>query len=117
MVLPGHLAGGYLATYSLLALTNTSFSPTETNILYLIGIIAGEIPDIDLIFFYFEYKKKKIHKISGHREYITHTPIFWTCISLVAILPGIIFNSNFIFYTGLVILFGTMSHFIFDSIE
>ncbi|MFA6295551.1 MAG: metal-dependent hydrolase [Candidatus Paceibacterota bacterium] len=117
MVLPGHLSGGYLATYSLLALTHASFSPLQTSILYTIGIIAGEIPDIDLLFFYLEYRKDKIHKIFNHRYYITHTPALWLAISLLTIIFGLIFNSVFTIFIGLTILIGSWSHFVLDSIE
>lgn len=117
MVLPGHLAGGYLAAYSLLALSHVSFSGTDTAILLAIGILAGEAPDVDLIPFYFEYKKDRAHKISHHREYFTHAPIVWIGFSLAISLLGFIFNSIFMEFAGLVVLVSSLSHFILDSIE
>lgn len=123
MVLPGHLAGGYLATTALISLTGWSFSINELNTLYIIGALAGEIPDIDLFAFYFENKFKTQSKEENgdkshtHRKYFTHTPLFWIIASLSISILGMLFSSIFTFAIGLVILVGTMSHFILDSID
>jgi hypothetical protein len=55
MVLPGHLAGGYIATTIVLSLLPASiqFSTGQLTTLYIVGILSGEIPDIDLLLFYF----------------------------------------------------------------
>ncbi|MFA6553922.1 MAG: metal-dependent hydrolase [Candidatus Paceibacterota bacterium] len=122
MVLPGHLAGGYLATYGILALSSStagfsSFSPTELSVLFIIGTLAGELPDLDLAWFYLENRNHKHSKVHSHREHITHTPIFWLGISALIAIFGFIFNSSFISFVGLLILAGTWTHFILDSIE
>jgi hypothetical protein len=64
MVLPGHIAGGYLATYALLAVAHSvapaslaTFSQNEILAFYIIGMIAGELPDIDLFWFYLENRR------------------------------------------------------------
>jgi len=132
MILPGHLAGGYLATHALLFLAPATFSPTEVYALYAIGIIASDSPDIDLLWFYFENKKyeknQKLnhgevengkaskHPKANHREHITHTPIFWLIVSAIIAFIGYIFNSSFTEFGALVILAGSWSHLIFDSI-
>jgi uncharacterized membrane protein len=117
MVLPGHLSGGYLATTALLSLAPWSTSTNELTALYIIGTIAGEIPDIDLFSFYFEKKKNKNSSHSNHREYLTHIPLFWITISLLISLFGLIISSSFIIALGFVFLVGTLSHFILDSID
>ena len=118
MVLPGHLSGGYLSTTALLSLISFgSFSANEITTLYIIGTIAGEIPDIDLFIFYFEKKKNNNSTRSTHREYFTHMPLFWIILSLIISFLGSLFSSPFTIVTGFVILFGTMSHFILDSID
>jgi hypothetical protein len=117
MVLPGHLSGGYLATTALLSLAPWSFSTNELITLYIIGTIAGEIPDIDLFAFYFEKKKNNNSFHSNHREYITHLPTFWITISLLISLFGLIISSTFTLALGFVFLVGTISHFILDSID
>lgn len=125
MVLPGHLAGGYLTATALLAVFSPDLSITQTNALLIIGTIAGELPDIDLLFFNIAHRlhHKKIKNgedsnvIKSHRDYITHMPIFWLIISLIIVIIGEILNSSFIIYMGWIILGGTWSHLILDSIE
>ena len=116
MVLPGHLAGGYLAARAVLFLTHASFPPGQTTALLAIGTLAGELPDIDLVFFYFEHTSDKPEKIASHRDYITHVPLFWLAVSLVISSFGLLGHSAFIGYLGLMILAGTWSHFLLDSI-
>ena len=72
MVLPGHLAGGYLASRAVLFLTHATFTPVQTATLLVIGTLAGEAPDIDFIFFYFNQRSKTSKKVAEHRDYFTH---------------------------------------------
>ncbi len=118
MVLPGHLAGGYLATTSILSLVTVPFSNTELTLLYIIGILAGEIPDIDLFAFYFEKNKgSSSSKKHTHREYITHLPLFWFSLCLVIFFIGYSADWVFLMTMSLVILAGVFSHFLFDSLD
>ena len=120
MVLPGHLAGGYLSARIVLALAPAAaaFSPTQTAILLTIGTLFGDSPDIDLIFYYFN--QKSIHPDNdeiGHRHNITHTPIFWLCISLAIVAIGWSFGSLFTEFIGWMVLSGSWTHLLLDSIE
>ncbi len=117
MVLPGHLAGGFLSAKAVLFLAGAIFTPFETAVILIIGIISGEGPDMDVLKFYFDRNKTDGSRPNGHRDYITHAPIVWILFSAVVYLLGIIFSNNFIAIIGLTILIGSMSHFIFDSIE
>ncbi len=116
MVLPGHLAGGYLATTALLLLTHSSLPTSQMTALLIIGTLAGELPDIDLIPFYLANLRNSPN-VHSHRTYFTHAPAFWLIVSLVIAAAGLIFKSSFVEYLGLVILAGTWSHLILDSIE
>jgi inner membrane protein len=120
MVLPGHLAGGYLVSTALITALHPDFSATQLNILLLIGTLSGELPDIDLLFFNLKNRNKAREEIStseNHRNFITHVPLFWLAISAVIYLLGMLFDSKLTEYIGILILGGTLSHFIFDSIE
>ncbi len=117
MVLPGHLAGGYLATIALLTVFPSDLTINQINTLLIIGTLAGEFPDIDLLFFNLKYRHNTANRNDSHRNYITHIPFFWLVSSLIVVIIGIIFNSTFTKYLGWVILAGTWSHFILDSIE
>lgn len=117
MVLPGHIAGGYIAARAVLFVAHASFPPEQTAALLVIGTLAGELPDIDLLFFYFNQRSRTSRKISGHREYITHAPLFWLVISLIIAGIGWLIGSAFVQFIGWMIWAGTWSHFILDSIE
>jgi len=118
MVLPGHLAGGYIVTTAILKFIpgTENFSNNEILLLYIIGILSGEIPDIDLLFFYFS-KKINNSKKATHREFYTHLPLFWLIISALIIIFGYILDSSFVILIAIILLGGTFSHLVFDSIE
>ena len=122
MVLPGHLAGGYLVTRGLLAIFHPGFSATEIDSLLIIGTLAGEFPDVDLIRLYFDNKpldaKTTASKLTtDHRTYITHAPLLWLLISLSTVVIGYLCSSIFTEWIGWLILAGSWSHLLLDSIE
>jgi len=118
MVLPGHLAGGYLTAKAVLYLAHASFSPAETTALMAIGTLAGEAPDIDLLFFYLHQKYSAVpEKRDSHRSFITHTPAFWLLISMLIVGTGWIGSSLFTETLGWLLLAGSWSHFLLDSFE
>jgi hypothetical protein len=110
MVLPGHLAGGYLAARGLLAVFHPGFSTAEIDALLIIGTLAGDLPDIDLARWYFEGK-------GDHRKYFTHGPFFWLLISLAIATGGYLSGSVFTEWIGWLILASSWVHLLFDSIE
>ncbi len=117
MILPGHLAGGYLVTKALALVVNPAMSPEQMVAIFIIGTLAGELPDIDIaIHIFTKYFTKRIDK-PNHREYITHTPLFWAIISGIISSIGYLINSDFVIFGGLIILAGTWSHLLLDSIE
>ena len=111
MVLPGHLAGGYLAARALLSLTHASFPPGQTTALLAIGTLAGELPDIDLVRFALDKRD------ADHRDYFTHAPLFWLAIALVIALVGYAAGSPFSEFVGWLVLSGSWCHLLFDSVE
>jgi membrane-bound metal-dependent hydrolase YbcI (DUF457 family) len=121
MVLPGHLAGGYLTATALLAVFHPDLSMAQTNALLVIGTLAGELPDIDLFFFNIRHRRDRneprhIQDTDNHRNYITHVPFFWFIVSATISFVGFI-SSTFIEWIGFILLAGTLSHFILDSVE
>jgi hypothetical protein len=116
MVLPGHLAAGYLITKGLLDLAPGVFSPTQTTVLLIIGTLFGDGPDIDLIWFYFANKYWHKDKKS-HRDYFTHKPIVWLSLSIAVFLVGLAVSSTIVQFLALVILASSCGHFIIDTIE
>ena len=116
---------------ALLAVFHPDFSTAQTNALLIVGTLAGELPDIDLFFFNIKHRRdrheqKKIEDTESHRDYITHTPFFWLTVSVAISFIGFIsdgifgsmfMNSTFIEWIGFILLAGTLSHFVLDSIE
>jgi membrane-bound metal-dependent hydrolase YbcI (DUF457 family) len=121
MVLPGHLAGGYLASKLIVYLFPNALlgglTTPESTALTIIAILASELPDLDLIRFYFEQKKNGKARIKDHREYFSHAPSFWLFISATIALFGFYLNDEFIKSISVMILVGTWSHLILDSLE
>jgi hypothetical protein len=117
MVLPGHIAGGYLAARGLLAIFHPGFSSTEIDSLLIIGTLAGELPDIDLIKLYFDHKLERPNRVNDHRIYFTHAPFFWLVISLLIVAGGYLAGSLFTEWIGWLVLVGSWSHLILDSLE
>ncbi|MEA2715668.1 MAG: hypothetical protein QOG91_696 [Candidatus Parcubacteria bacterium] len=107
-----------MATYALLALSHAAFTPLQTAILFAVGTLAGEAPDLDLIRFSLEQRSdKKAGKTVSHRDYFTHAPLFWLAASLTVVIVGLISGFIFTQFVGWTILCGSISHFILDSIE
>jgi len=115
MLLPGHLAGGYLATLALVKLTNSGLDQSQINHLLILGAIAGAIPDWDHIVSFIQTKAIQLPKDErhSHRNLFTHTPLFWLFISVVVYL--LTQNLAFGSYFALTVLVGSWSHFFLDT--
>jgi len=114
MLPPGHIAAGYLTAYGFIHLSNSPFTPHETNILLLAGAILGALPDIDIIPF---FKGRATLYFTGsdtHRRYITHAPVLWLILGLTIALEA---PNPFIRDIGLLIWLAPWGHFVGDSIE
>lgn len=117
MVLPGHLAGGYLTAAALMEAFHPALSDAQTAAVYIIGTIAGELPDMDLVFFYISQVSRRPSAKQSHRDHVTHIPAFWLAICVAIVATGLIIGSVFVQFIGWAVLAGTWSHFILDSIE
>lgn len=117
MVLPGHLGGGYLMARALLSVFHPVFSQAQVTALMVIGTLCGDLPDIDLIAFSYTHFFKKNSAKEQHREYITHMPLFWLIPSMTVVAAGAVFGSPFVEYVGWLILIGSWTHLLLDSIE
>jgi len=106
-----------LAARAVLFFANAVLSPVQTASLLAIGTLAGEAPDIDLIFFYFNQRSATSKKMDSHRSYPTHAPMAWLIACLAVVLGGHIAGSAFAELVGWMILAGSWSHFTLDSIE
>ncbi len=119
MVLPGHFAGGYLTARAVLVLAPAAaaFSPTQTAILLVIGTLFGDGPDLDLFWYSFKHLILKSAENDNHRDYATHAPLVWLTASLLIVLAGWIAGSLFVQFIGWMVLSGSWTHLLLDSIE
>jgi len=114
MILPGHLALGYLVTYGLLKLLNPGFSAADSNFILAIGTIFGAIVDFDFISYFIRNKTLRLRNDVSHRDQLSHAPLLWLIIGLL-----IFFFADDVFtkVIGLTVWISTWSHFAFDSFE
>ncbi|MDE2040804.1 MAG: metal-dependent hydrolase [Patescibacteria group bacterium] len=117
MVLPGHIAGGYLVSRLILSWAPASFSSVQIVWLTVVGTLAGELPDIDIAYFSFKKIIVRSETVENHRDYLTHAPVIWLIVAGLISIAGELITSQFIVWLGIVVFAGTWTHFILDSIE
>jgi len=118
MVLPGHLGAGYIATRILLHFAHPTLTRIQTIWILIIGTLAGDFPDFDLVWDYFKYRNVPVGTRPGsHRHYMTHAPIIWVIISLIIVGIGSLAGSEFMKIIGWLFWIGPWTHFVLDSIE
>jgi membrane-bound metal-dependent hydrolase YbcI (DUF457 family) len=116
MLPPGHLAAGYLTAKALLYFGHQNFTELQQSALIGWGLIFGVAPDLDMLY---SFAKQKGYRVIGddlpqHRKYISHAPILWLIAGLVIyFFAGNIYHK----YIGLLLWFGSWSHFILDSFD
>lgn len=71
-----HLPAGYLLTKIL----SLKFDPARRTSLWICGLAASLLPDIDILWFYLE------GGVRNHRYYATHWPLFWMLMFAAAVL-------------------------------
>lgn len=113
MILPGHLAAGYVATFLTITTLGYSFTPTEQTLLLTAGTLLGDAPDVDVFFSFIKHKSVKVHSLKGHRDHITHIPLLWLLLGLSIWISS---TSDFYKTLGLLLWFCPWSHLICDSI-
>lgn len=113
MLLPGHIAAGYLATKTILSFASPELSAAQTSLLTLIGTLAGAAPDLDLAFYFFSFRSFELRLDKSHREYISHAPLLYFFVALLVALIG---GTPFAYALGAVFLGGAVSHFALDTI-
>jgi len=125
MVLPGHLAAGYLTTYGVLKLApsylSLSLSSVQIFWLFIIGTLLGDAPDIDAVFGILKSRSLSPKGLDGHRKYPTHAPVVWLAAGLVVFFTARCFGTigvpAFFQVLGLLMWLCPWSHFLCDSVE
>ena len=113
MVLPGHLAAGYITTFLTITTLGYSFTPTEQTLLFTAGTILGNAPDLDIFFSFLKNKSVGVSSIKGHRDNITHVPFLWLILGIIVWFSS---TSDFYKTLGILLWLCPWIHLICDSI-
>ncbi|MBL8030518.1 MAG: metal-dependent hydrolase [Candidatus Doudnabacteria bacterium] len=117
MLPPGHIAAGFLTSVALVKLTNSSAEVSNINQFYLWGMFWGFAPDFDNFLAFYRMKSwwyKQGSDGGMHRKFYSHIPVLWL---LVGVLAYVLAPSAYWKTMALLMLFGSFSHFLLDSIE
>ena len=121
MIFPGHIAAGFLTTYSVVSFFPGLHAPvggTELAALFAAGTLLGDAPDIDVLFYFLKKKTTSPDKLSAHRTYITHAPVVWLLLGLSIFFLSSAFGlGSFWCILGLLVWLCPWSHFLCDSID
>ncbi|MBI4599868.1 metal-dependent hydrolase [Candidatus Uhrbacteria bacterium] len=112
MLPPGHASAGYLVAFGVASFFHLFYGDPQTQALLWYGFVLGALPDLDMFVAFFKTRSLVIENSKqSHRAYITHTPVFWICVAVVA---GVVTHSTIIFYST---LFAPLSHLILDALQ
>lgn len=112
MLPPGHVAAGFMTAAAAVKIFHPHLSPEQINQLYWWGMFWGFAPDLDVFYAFFKIKAFKINP--EHREYATHRPLVWL---VAGLLLYFLSSSSFWRLNSVLMVAGSFSHFILDSIE
>jgi inner membrane protein len=101
-----HIPAGYLLTKALVRRDRPDYRR-----LMATGLVASVLPDFDL--FYHYLGDGGAHE---HHNYITHTPVFWLVLSLLAAVVLLVARRRDLLIYLAVVLSGVLLHLILDSV-
>lgn len=115
MLPPGHVAAGYLTALAAIKIFNPNFDQHQVNQLLLLGMFWGFAPDLDVFYAFFKIRgfTSDINK-ADHRKFVSHAPFLWLAAGIVLY---VIVSDPFWKFNAILIVAGSWSHFLLDSIE
>jgi hypothetical protein len=96
MILPGHIAAGYLTAFVVTTSAGFLLSPQEQIILLGAGALLGDAPDIDVYLSFLKKKTTSTTGLRGHREYVTHAPIIWLILGLLILAKRLVYYYGYV---------------------
>lgn len=112
MLPPGHVAAGYLTALLAVKVFKPEISSDQLNCVYWWGMFWAFSPDLDAFWAFFRSKSLKLGP--EHRQFYSHRPLIWM---FVGILLYLFVENSFWKFNIILLIFGSLSHFILDSIE
>lgn len=101
-----HLPAGYLMVKAL----SGTFKPDQSLKLWLCGLTASILPDIDILWFYL------IGGNYNHRYYPTHWPLFWLALFALSVLALLLLKKKRAIVYPAMVLAGVNLHLLLDII-
>ena len=95
----------------------TPLTPHQYTILLVAGVLSGDLPDIDVIWYFLRNKTVGPEHLGNHRHYVTHAPIIWLVLGIIVASISFLLGSLFWTTIGLMLWLGPWTHFLCDSIE
>ncbi|MFA6100222.1 MAG: metal-dependent hydrolase [Patescibacteria group bacterium] len=99
-----HLPAGYLLTKKLQSLLK------EKRFLIL-GLVAGILPDLDILYFYLLDNRQTLH-----HDYWTHISFYWVALALVSFLAILLFKQKKYLTAATIFFANIFLHLILDTI-
>lgn len=111
-----HAPAGFLAAYFTRKIWVTprygpGLTQKQTYLLYFLGAFFGIFPDIDGLYFYL------VNATLSHREYFTHSFIFYFLVWLILYFIARLLKNNFLKAFSFVFFFAVLSHLLLDSLS
>ncbi len=113
-----HSFVGVLNTYAVLKFSKHRFSQWEYNLIWIVGVTAGVLPDFDVLIVLLNLKLK-------HRDFLSHSLIPYLIVTLI--IFGLAFSSRWsaklrewrelLVVLGTVFMLGTFSHILIDFLS
>lgn len=103
-----HLPASYICTHCILKLAKINNYPAGK--LYLLGMLAGIAPDLDLLYFYL-FDGRQHH----HHSYITHIPFFWLMLFTISVGVAYIYKNKTLLLVTILIVSNALLHLILDT--
>ena len=110
-MLIAHLPASWLLTRKMMQLPGLSFDHHFQRPLMTAGLVAGLLPDLDLLYFFLIDHRRHLH-----HDYLTHLPLFWTLLFVIAFAICTIARSRRLFNLSLVIYANLMLHMLLDTV-
>ncbi len=101
-----HLPAGYLLTKAL----SSKFDAAHRTSLWICGLIASLLPDIDIVWFHLEAG------VRNHRYYPTHWPLSWAALFAASVLILMLLKKRDLLIYPAVIMANIMLHLLLDML-
>ena len=110
-MLIAHLPASYLLTRKMLQLPGLSFDHHFQQPLMRVGLVAGLLPDLDLLYFFLIDHRQHLH-----HDYWTHLPLFWTGLFVAAVATCAMTHNRRLFNLSLIVYANLMLHLLLDTV-